>query len=1036
MNDDRLPTLLRLCREALARDGVERKAYLDSACGADTGLRVEIESLLAEGTRAVAFLETPPWAPAGTLAAGTRLGPYEVISLIGAGGMGQVYRARDTRLDRTVAVKILPSELDADDPGRLARFEREARTIAALNHPNICTLHDVGEQDGVRFLAMEHVEGQTLADLLRTGPLSIDLALRMAMEIADALAAAHRQHVIHRDLKPANIMVTGEGHVKVLDFGLAKHLHDLPNQETVRATVATSFGGQTVTQQGVVIGTVSYLSPEQAEGKPLDARTDVFSFGAVLYEMLTGRRAFEGESAISTMSAVLRHTPPRAGELRADVPSAFDAIVNRCLEKNPDLRYASAAELHSALAALHAQLAGQRATMRAVLTRPRFAIPAAAIVALLLALVSWQVWRSSRVQWARAVAMPEVNRLIDQQRRCGAFRLLAQAERYLPHDPEVARIRQNFMRRVSFRTDPPGADVYIRDYLATEDGEWEHLGRTPLEAALVPTGHLRYRTTKPGMNAVEGDTASTITGGLTVLEVKLDHEGTVPAGMIHVPAQTPVESFWLDKFEVTNRRFSAFIASGGYQAPRYWQHPFVRDGRTLTWAQAMGAFKDATGRPGPAAWQFGTFPEGQDEYPVGGVSWHEAAAFCEFEGKTLPTIHHWRRAATMGGLATILQVSNFAGQGPAPVGQHGGLGPFGTYDTAGNVREWCLNASGEKRYALGGAWNDPKYFYYYPDTRLPFDRSSGNGFRCARYDRPPSSDLTRPTDAALGLGPRGEVKPVGDDVFEIYRSLHAYERVDLESRVEAIDDTPPYWRLEKISFRAAYGNERVPAYVFLPRNATPPFQAVVTFPGTYAWDIRSSARLETQYFDFIVRSGRAVIHPVYQGSYERTLGGTLLSYAAQPSVWREMAIQWHKDVARSIDYLETRPDIDRERIAYHGISLGAAHGPRFMALEPRLKAGLLVWGGLPYGITPEISPANFTQRSRAPTLMINGRNDPIFPYETAQVPMFRLLGTPDADKRHFVVADGGHPALNQQVVQEILDWLDRYLGPVEPPRRD
>jgi cephalosporin-C deacetylase-like acetyl esterase len=553
------------------------------------------------------------------------------------------------------------------------------------------------------------------------------------------------------------------------------------------------------------------------------------------------------------------------------------------------------------------------------------------------------------------------------------------------------------------------------------------VGRTPLEARLIPAGHLRYRITKPGLSSVEGDIASSLTGVPSVLSVKLDAEGGVPPGMVRVPAQKPIEGFWLDKFEVTNRRFKEFILQGGYQKREYWKHPFVDAGRPLTWEQAMGAFRDATGRPGPASWQFATFPDGQDEYPVGGVSWHEAAAYCEFSGKALPTVYHWRRAATMGNFATILEVSNFAGQGPAPVGRHGGLGPFGTYDTAGNVREWCLNASGERRYILGGAWNDPKYLFYMPDARLPFDRSMGNGFRCARYEHPPSGELSRPVDS-LGLPERRVAKPASDEVFAIYRSIHAYDHGELEAKVEATDDTSPYWRQEKVSFRAAYGNERVTAYLFLPKNVDRPLQTVVTFPGNYAFDIPSSARLETQWFDFIVRSGRAVMHPIYKGTYERTIGN-FVAWGSRPSVFREVAIQWHKDLGRSIDYLETRPEFDREKLAYHGISAGAAQGPRLMALEPRLKVGLLIWGGFGSWGPAEVHSVNFASRSKAPTLMVNGRSDPIFPFETSQIPMFRLLGAPDRDKRHFVV-DGGHPAFNQEVVREILGWLDRYLGPV------
>jgi dienelactone hydrolase len=221
----------------------------------------------------------------------------------------------------------------------------------------------------------------------------------------------------------------------------------------------------------------------------------------------------------------------------------------------------------------------------------------------------------------------------------------------------------------------------------------------------------------------------------------------------------------------------------------------------------------------------------------------------------------------------------------------------------------------------------------------------------------------------------------------------------------------------------------VTAYLFLPKNADRPLQTVVTFPGVYAFDIHSSGRLESQWFDYIIRSGRAVMHPIYKGTYERTLGGNFAAYSSQPGVLRDLALQWHEDLGRSIDYLETRPELDRQKLGYHGISIGASHGPRFMALEPRLKVGVLLWGGIPFLVPAEVNSLHFAQRSRAPALMVNGRFDQLFPFETSQIPLFRLLGAAAKDKRHFVV-DAGHAAFNKEVVREVLGWLDRYLGPV------
>src|SRR5512144_1209256 len=263
------------------------------------------------------------------LAAGARLGPFEVQSLIGAGGMGEVYRAKDTRLDRTVAIKVLPSEISSD-PDRRARFEREAKTIATLSHAHICTLHDVGDHHGTLFLVMEHLAGETMAERLRRGPLTIPETLEIGAQIAEALAAAHRQGVIHRDLKPANVMVTKAG-VKLLDFGLAKLKRDGVYAAATNSTVAPTQTGP-LSGQGTIVGTLQYMAPEQLEGKETDARSDVFSLGLVLYEMVTGRRAFQADSQASLIAAILEKDPIPIAQLLPLTPLALDRVVRKCLQ--------------------------------------------------------------------------------------------------------------------------------------------------------------------------------------------------------------------------------------------------------------------------------------------------------------------------------------------------------------------------------------------------------------------------------------------------------------------------------------------------------------------------------------------------------------------------------------------------------------------------------------------------------------------------------------------------------------------------------
>ena len=276
------------------------------------------------------------------LSAGTKLGPYQITDQIGAGGMGEVYRATDTRLDRTVAIKVLPEHL-ASDPQRRERFEREAKAVSSLNHPHICTLHDVGEQDGIHYLVMELVEGETLAARLAKGRLPLDKAQEYAMQIADALDKAHRQGVVHRDLKPGNIMITKSAGVKLLDFGLARLGVGSPT--TPLSQLPTQVEVEPLTGEGTIIGTLQYMAPEQLEGKEADARTDIFAFGAVAYEMVTGKKAFDGKSQASLVAAIMHTSPQPLTKLQKMTPPHLDHIVTTCLDKDPDLRWQTAADL-------------------------------------------------------------------------------------------------------------------------------------------------------------------------------------------------------------------------------------------------------------------------------------------------------------------------------------------------------------------------------------------------------------------------------------------------------------------------------------------------------------------------------------------------------------------------------------------------------------------------------------------------------------------------------------------------------------------
>jgi eukaryotic-like serine/threonine-protein kinase len=324
----------------------QRAAFLDDACASDAALRAEVEAMLAADAEAGSFLERPavagwaaalaaPDAPERDLPAGTRLGSYEVVAFVGAGGMGRVYRARDTRLGRDVALKVLPPAASGREA--LARFQNEVRAVAALNHPAIVTVHDVGEADGMPFFAMELIEGSSLRHLLAAGALPLPRTLAIAAQIARGLAAAHARGIVHRDLKPENVMIAGDGVVKILDFGLAKLLASPPQAGDETMDLAT--------RPGTIVGTAGYMSPEQASGRAVDFRADHFAFGAILYEMIAGRRAFDAASTIETLAAVMRDEPPPLPEGARQVPLPVLWILDRCLAKEPDARYASTTDL-------------------------------------------------------------------------------------------------------------------------------------------------------------------------------------------------------------------------------------------------------------------------------------------------------------------------------------------------------------------------------------------------------------------------------------------------------------------------------------------------------------------------------------------------------------------------------------------------------------------------------------------------------------------------------------------------------------------
>jgi serine/threonine protein kinase/pimeloyl-ACP methyl ester carboxylesterase len=948
---------------------------------------------------------------------GQTISHYQILEQLGAGGMGVVYKARDTKLDRMVALKFLPHHAEPSKEQK-KRFVQEAKSISALDHPNICTIYEIDEtDDGQMFIAMGYYAGQSLAERLDRGPLPVGTAIDIAVQVARGLSKAHASGVIHRDIKPANIIITEDNEIKIVDFGLAKLL------DRTR-----------LTREDTTVGTVAYMSPEQAQGSDVDHRADLWALGVVLYEMLIAKAPFAAEHEQAVLYRIINDTIPAPSSIRRGLPPSLDEFIAHCLEKSPDARPESADAFAAALDEV-------RSSSHVAATKPtshrrgrRLAMMLVGVAAI-IAILGWigsQFFRQdSGEAEVRANLFSEVRQLIGSDKTTEAYFLLNSEKQIVAGDPALVELVNQCSREVMVDSDPSGAAVYFKDYLDIT-GEWVLLGTTPVREKRLPISYLRLRFEKDGYQTREiAARGFWPTIRTELIEQKDANEGMtyIPEGQVQLGAADPIElpAFWMDKYEVTNRAYQEFVDAGGYRDAKYWKQPFYLEGRTLPWEEAITLFEDATGRPGPPQWELGRYPEGTADHPVEGVSWYEAAAYVEFVGKELPTVYHWRLAAGLTEAAIdgeILLLSNFESEGPAAAGAFLGLSPFGNYDMAGNVQEWCWNEVSGRRYSLGGDWDGPSYAFMDLDNRaqMPITRLPTLGFRGMKTMEPyPTVVLDDIENPVVDYATE---QPVGDDLYAVYKESYAYDRTDLEARIESTVESE-HWRKEKISFKAAYGQERVPAYLFLPRGVEPPYQTVIYFPGGGARTVSSSEFLmDAPYWEFVIRSGRAVLYPVYQNTYERRLGIT----DPGPNRKREIITQWGKDIQRAIDYLETRPDIDSDKLAYYSLSLGSTYGGIFTAIEPRFRCSILMAGGLfPLQWPPDVLPINFLPRSKVPTLMINGKYDFGLPVETSVKPMLDWMGAPDEDKKLYLF-DGDHIPPANEIVRVTLDWLDRYLG--------
>ena len=670
--------------------------------------------------------------------------------------------------------------------------------------------------------------------------------------------------------------------------------------------------------------------------------------------------------------------------------------------------------------------------------KAKILIPGISIVLAILIATFFLLDHHSKVKWAKERALPEIEKYFNELNIAEAFKLEQKAEKYIPNNPDLKNWSSRIVKKVTILTDPPGADVYLREY-SDINGEWKKIGTTPIDTMKFPWFvFYQVRLEKVGYDNVLAVTEASI----DTLYRKLQEAGKTPHGMVYVDGYNDEvkntfnkkNGFFMDKYEVTNKQYKEFVDKGGYRNREYWDNKFIRNGKTLIWEEAIAEFTDKTSRPGPSTWEAGDYPDGQDDYPVSGVSWYEAAAYAKFAGEELPTGDHWDSGVGfywksiydfIG--ANIYPLSNFNGKNTDPVGKNPGLTAFGVFDMAGNVREWNWNETSIGRLISGAGYDDATYLFTTWNQLPPFDRSPQNGFRCVKYidkEKIPVSAF-RLIDMGGNRDYSKEV-PVSENIFKVYKNQFLYDSAALNAVVEEKNDNTDDWTVEKITFNAAYGGERMTAYLYLPKNTTPPYQTLIFFPGDYKQNkyiINNST--VSWFFDFILKSGRAVLYPVYKGTFDR-IDGQDPSYMSHQHT--ERLIMWEKDFSRAIDYLETRKDIDATKLGYYGHSWGGYLGGIIPAVETRIGVNILITGGF-FTALPEADAINYITRIKVPTLMLNGKYDNFFELENNIKPFFNFLGTPEKDK-HLVVYETAHYVAKADMIKEVLGWLDKYFGPV------
>ncbi|MCG8606831.1 SUMF1/EgtB/PvdO family nonheme iron enzyme, partial [bacterium] len=817
----------------------------------------------------------------------------------------------------------------------------------------------------------------------------------------------------------------------------------------------------------------AYMSPEQGLGNEADHRSDIWSFGVVLYEMITGQAPLQGDYEQAIMYAMINEEPPPPKELRGEISNDMQRIILRALKKDRQNRFQSSAGLIRELRHLRGEqtTAGFKTldskTLLSLIRQPRVVVLGLVALLIITAAIFLPYRRVLQVQSAME-KLPEIERLATAGNYFEAYQLAVDVERHLEKDSTFARLMPSISDKLTLITEPEGASVYLKRFAPgdpEQPPERTYIGVTPIKDLRLGRSDYKVTIEKQGYAPVQRIASSALNRneasfGVSLdikIEVKLHKIKDIQENMVFVQggeyklvgsgaptkATVQLDDYFMDRYEVSNREYQEFVKAGGYLQKSFWKLPFMENGQTLSWETAMRRFRDRTGLAGPRNWVNQEYSQGKGNHPVTGISWYEAAAYAEFVGKRLPTVFQWEKAARDGlrtrfvGLVMPWGVvsseeatqgrANFGGRDTVPVDSYEfGLSPFGCYNMGGNVREWCLNERAGGFVTTGGSWEGPSYLFGIFGALPGLNSTSSLGFRCVKM---PAGAWGDQGSMRFRKTLTTSYRPVDDTTFNGFLGYYKYDKKPLDSKIVETIETE-YWTREKVIFAGLSKDWPVIAYVYLPKRAAKPFQCINLVPGGDIFFSRSASEYAEWLLAAHIKAGRAVMSMVPRGGVERPPSADYVSPEPHTVEYRERTVRWVTEYRIALDYLATRGDIDMDKIAYFGFSWGGIGLLPLTAVEDRYRSIILIGGGVYPGMLshlPEANEVNFVPRIKPPKLMLHGRYDEVQTFETWALPLYNLMKEP---KRLEAVESGHMPPVEIRV-PIINDWLDETMGPVK-----